>query len=273
MPEGVEVRIITNGLRERFNNSTVKDVIVHSGRYKKHNNLGGLNTFLNNLPTKLSNINCKGKFIYFTFSNGMYLFNTLGMSGHWTLNEKKHNNVEFKLIDKKKEEISLFFNDVRNFGTLKFINNKEELEKKLNELGPDMFEKDTTFNIFKKSLKKKDKWNITKALMCQTVISGVGNYIKSESLYRAEISPLRTVESLNDNELNKLYNEIKYVINQSYFHQGVSVRDYTGVDDEKGDYHDFFLVYGRQKDQHGYKVKRFTSEDKRTTHWVPEIQK
>ena len=38
MPEGVEVRIITLGLRKHFQNSTIKDIIIHGGRYKKHNN-------------------------------------------------------------------------------------------------------------------------------------------------------------------------------------------------------------------------------------------
>ena len=273
MPEGVEVRIITLGLRKHFQNSTVNDIIIHGGRYKKHNNLVGLDSFKNNLPLRLSNIECKGKFIYFTFSNGMYLFNTLGMSGHWTLNnQKKHNNVEFKLFHNKKE-ISLFFNDMRNFGTLKFINSKKDLEKKLNELGPDMFEKETTFDVFKKAVKAKGKWNITKVLMDQKIISGVGNYIKSESLYRSAISPHRTIDNLSEEELKKLFNEIKYVIDQSYFHQGASVRDYSDVEDKKGDYHEHFVVYGKSEDDYGNLVKRFTSEDKRTTHWVPEIQK
>ena len=105
---------------------------------------------------------------------------------------------------------------MRNFGTLKFINSKKDLEKKLNELGPDMFEKETTFDIFKKAVKTKGKWNITKVLMDQKIISGVGNYIKSESLYRSAISPHRTIDSLSEEEL-KLFNEIKYVIDQSYF--------------------------------------------------------
>ena len=162
---------------------------------------------------------------------------------------------------------------MRNFGTLKFINSKDDLEKKLKELGPDMFEKETTFEIFKKAVKAKGKWNITKVLMDQKIISGVGNYIKSESLYRSAISPHRDVNSISDEELKTLFKEIKYVIDQSYFHQGASVRDYTDVEDKKGDYHEHFVVYGKEKDIYGNPVKRFTSEDKRTTHWVPEIQK
>ena len=58
MPEGVEVRIITFGLRKHFQNYNVKDILIHSGRYKKHNNLSGFDQMaldLNSLDQTISN--------------------------------------------------------------------------------------------------------------------------------------------------------------------------------------------------------------------------
>ena len=208
MPEGVEVRIITLGLRKHFQNSTINDIIIHGGRYKKHNNLVGFDSFKNNLPLRLSNIECKGKFIYFTFSNGMYLFNTLGMSGHWTLNnEKKHNNVEFKLLHNKKE-ISLFFNDMRNFGTLRFCADPAILSSKLESLGPDLLAEDVSDELFISQMRKNNDNNVTKALMDQKVIAGVGNYIKAEALWLSRISPHRKISEIEIEEVKTIVSSI-----------------------------------------------------------------
>ena len=47
------------------------------------------------------------------------------MSGWWIYEDDKHNNIEFKLNNG-----SIYFNDYRNFGTLKFCA-KDNLVKKL----------------------------------------------------------------------------------------------------------------------------------------------
>ena len=93
--------------------------------------------------------------------------------------------------------------------TLKFINSKDDLEKKLKELGPDMFEKETTFEIFKKAVKAKGKWNITKVLMDQKIISGVGNYMRADILYLSKISPFREISSLDNSDLKNIYKKVE----------------------------------------------------------------
>jgi DNA-formamidopyrimidine glycosylase len=261
MPEGVEVRIITNDLRSVIQHKELTEINILGGKYIKKNIQGCPDKF----PITVKDVKCKGKFIYFVFSNGSYLFNTLGLSGYWTTkSDIKHNNVEFKF-----GKMSVFFNDMRNFGTLKFVDKKIELDKKLKELGNDMFEESTTFEIFKNVIMKKKKQNITKVLMNQKIISGIGNYIKSESLYRSEISPHRSIENLTVGELQSLYDEIKNVIKESYAQKGV--KNYTESGD--GTYNNSFKVYGQKKDPNGNLVKRFTSLDGRTTHWVESVQK
>ena len=80
------------------------------------------------------------------------MLNTLGMSGGWTFKKEKHSNVAFKF----KENIpTVYFRDMRNFGTIKFIEGVDTLNEKLSKIGPDMLNEETTFNVFKKHLKKK----------------------------------------------------------------------------------------------------------------------
>jgi len=279
MPESSEVRIITEGLKDNLVSKTLIDIKVLGGRYKKHGNPQGMNKFLSTLSekTQVKNISCKGKFIYWEFSNGWFMWNTLGMSGGWTFEKEKHSNVEFIFKLNNQETISIYFRDMRNFGTLKFSDSKSDLDKKLSTLGPDMFLKETTFDVFKNALNKKSA-NLNKTLpelllKDQKTVSGVGNYIKSESLYMAKISPHRKLKDITESELNSLYKAIKKVIKDSYDNKGVSKRDYKDVNDEKGTYHNNFLVYGLKKDANGHQIKTETTKDGRTTYWVPEIQK
>ena len=89
------------------------------------------------LPIKIEKVESKGKLIYFVFQNNFFLLNTLGMSGYWSFNSEKHTCVKLTYIKNKKEK-SLYFNDQRHFGTLKFLRRKSDLNDKLKEIGPDM---------------------------------------------------------------------------------------------------------------------------------------
>ena len=61
---------------------------------------------------------------------------------------------------------------------------------------------------------------------------------------------------------------------RSYNHQGVSIRDYVPPENYREQLDEFKLhVYGRKTDDNGYKIIRIQTSDKRTTHYVPEIQK
>ena len=117
------------------------------------------------------------------------------------------------------------------------------------------------------------KKNITKILMNQSIISGCGNYIKSESLYRSRISPHNNVENLDDKTLETLFVELRKVMQESYESQGATISTYYDIDDKKGKYKFRFLVYGRGYDDYNNKVIKEKTKDGRTSHWVDIIQK
>ena len=82
-----------------------------------------------------------------------------------------------------------------------------------------MLSEDVTDQKFIERLRKKPTWGITKVLMDQSIIAGVGNYIKADSLWLAKISPHKTVADLTDGELAILNRSIKKVIRESYERQ------------------------------------------------------
>jgi formamidopyrimidine-DNA glycosylase len=69
----------------------------------------------------------------------------------------------------------------------------------------------TTLEIFKTQIKKKKNFDkaIGNVLMNQKVISGIGNYLRSEILYVSKINPFRIVKNISDNELKEIFNNSK----------------------------------------------------------------
>ncbi len=225
MPEGPEVKTVVDKLVKNMKNKTLIKIIVHNGKYVRYFNQ--FNDIIDLLPLKISNINCKGKFIYFEFyDTDKVIFNTLGMSGYWfsskETNElpevgiysKKHNNVEFILGEKKE---SYYFNDMRNFGNL-IISNKNDLLDKINSLGIDILDPTNEVNKFYDLLTKKS--NLTKeigfVLLDQTVVAGCGNYIRAEVLYLCKINPFTKIKKLTEENIKCLYKYLKKVAYISY---------------------------------------------------------
>jgi formamidopyrimidine-DNA glycosylase len=148
------------------------------------------------------------------------------------------------------------------------------LNIKLSQLGPDFLNNDDfDLDLFTKILKKRKKSNISTILMNQKIISGIGNYLKSEILYAARINPHRSVASLNEEDIDKLFKEGKRIIKASYRMGGTSKKDYVHVDGSKGTFQDFLKVYGKKEDEFGNKIVAEKTKDGRTTYWVPVLQK
>jgi formamidopyrimidine-DNA glycosylase len=108
--------------------------------------------------------------------------------------------------------------------------------------------------------------------MNQKVISGVGNYIKAESLWYSRINPHALIKDLTDDHLETLNKAIRFVINKSYQEQGASIQSYYTFDGDSGSAVQGFVVYGKRLDYNGNKVIKEQTLDKRTTHWVKERQ-
>ena len=268
MPEGGEVLQITTSLNKLLKNKTLIKVKILTGSKYIDKAPNNYLLFTKNLPLKIDSIKCKGKLIYWQFSNGNAMINHLRMTGYWSVNKReKFSSLEFRF----ENDLSVYFNDVRKFAVIEFAEKFNDIKPLLDKLGPDVL-KDLNYKNFEEIIEKKKRTNITKFLMDQENISGIGNYLKAEILYESKISPHRTVGSLSDDEVKILYENIKKIPKLSYQWKGMSKSDYKDIDGKKGDFEKFLKVYCQEKDIHGNKVKREKTKDGRTTYWVPSIQ-
>ncbi len=267
MPEGPECKRIGESLAKEVSNKTLVGIDILGGRYTKKEP-SGLSDLISELPIGVVGVGVHGKFIYWILLKEYSLWNTLGMSGFWSGEEQKHSRLKFRFLDGS----HVYFNDTRNFGTIKLVKGKSELLKKLQSLGPDMLSEDVEDTTFIAALRKKNKHNICKVLMDQSVVAGVGNYVKAEALWLARINPSHCVKDLSDQKLIQLNFAIKTVLRESYKSGGATIKSYQNFDGEIGDYSSRFLVYNQKTDPHGNKVEKYQTPDGRTTHWVPNIQ-
>jgi formamidopyrimidine-DNA glycosylase len=272
MPELPEVARTALSLNSAIQGKRLQEVIVHSGRYAKHGDPIGLSNFRDDLPANVDEISFCGKLILFEFTGKSgkkwWVWNTLGMSGGWRYEHTKHGHIEFKTSDG-----SVFFTDTRNFGTMKFVDDEIETKKKRASIGPNHLSDEISDELFKNRLMKYPKSTMPEVLMNQSLIGGIGNYIKAEILYKSRISPNRIVSSLSNEDFSNLNEATRNVIQSSFANRGASIRTYKSMDGEDGDFVFSFKVYGRETCENGYEVVRELTRDGRITHWVPQIQK
>jgi formamidopyrimidine-DNA glycosylase len=110
-----------------------------------------------------------------------------------------------------------------------------------------------------------DNKPICEFLMNQKYVSGIGNYLRAEILYRAKISPERRILELNLEEKDLLYDSSLDIMFESWKAKGPSEGYIVGGS--------FYLkVYGRSEDDFGNEVIRYLDSNNRTVHYVPKIQ-
>ena len=276
MPEGPEVLQVTTQLNSIVQGKTLISINPISGRYTK-NPITGLDKFISE---QVNQVQCHGKFIWWALES-QWLFSTLGMTGSYKTEPNKYARIRFDFND----NTSVFYCDMRNFGTFKIVFSEKELTKKLQELGPDMLNNPPNLDKWLEICKKNQTKSLVSFLMEQKVISGVGNIYKSESLFLARLNPSKKVKDCNEDELSRLYNSVKQVLRNSYEMGGATIRNYSDLYANHGSYIQFpskpnemmkarigVMVYSQKQDPYGNPIQKINLDDGRTTWWSPAIQ-
>lgn len=309
MPEVCEITLTAQYLNSKLKTRNLTNIHIQSGRYI-YEIMKGLDIARLMLPLRFDNIDSKGKFMYSTLTSlnpahldkKVYFCCSFGLTGEWSFSESSSPRLKFEI---QNGDHTLIYYDHRNFGNLWFTTEISDLNKKLDKLAPDFLK--TNFsssdfiqwtNLFLQKSTKRSSVPIVKALMEQTkatgIGSGLGNYLAPEILYRAKISPHRTVGSLSNADLITLSNEIKYLTKLCYLSNKTGymfkLKNYVDTHYDKvkngnlPNYHPdvliksndtfAFNVYQQTKDSHGNPVTKDKDIVKgRSTYWVPAVQK
>ena len=250
MPELPEVETVKRDLQKKIKSKKIKSVVVNIEKIIKKPSLKEFVGKTNNRI--IQEINRRGKYIIIDLDSRGKLIIHLGMTGllihpyDRKFAEKeinpKHNHLIFTFSD----DTQLVFNDVRRFGKVYLVSDINEVEG-IAKLGIEPLDENFTQEVFIQMMRKK-KSKIKSLLMKQESIAGLGNIYVNEVLHRSNIHPLRVTSSLTDEEIGKLFREIKFVLSKAVEFRGSTVADeaYRDTDGEKGKFAEKLQVYARK---------------------------
>jgi formamidopyrimidine-DNA glycosylase len=287
MPELPEVETVRKGLSELLPGLTVKSVEFDWPK-SFPNAKNDTNKFL--VGASIVQVRRRGKVLIIDLSTDYSLIIHLKMTGQLVFRSDStvfgaghpSKSLLGELPDKSTRVIfgidgaKLFFNDQRKFGWVRLVPTIEldniDFFKKL---GPEPLAEDFTAEKFKERLRRRPNSRIKPALMDQTVIAGVGNIYADEALWGAKINPEERVSDVSDAKLNKLYEELIYVLKLSIEKGGSTDKNYVDAKGKKGSYLQFARVFRRENlpcPRCGTSIKKIRVAG-RGTHFCSNCQK
>lgn len=241
MPELPEVTTIANDLKETLVGECISALDVSAEKTLLPSSVKVSNAIIGN---KILNISRVGKMISIELESGKHLLIHLKLTGRLLLKKINDPKMQWeRAAIHFKSGKSLRFDDMRLFGYIKLVNNKELLlEKGL--LGEDALTINP--NEFFNKISQRNV-AIKKVLLDQKVLSGVGNIYANEACFKARIHPQKTASSLTKEEASNLLSAIKDVLKKGILSRGATLSDemYRDAYGERGGYDQYVLIYDR----------------------------
>jgi len=256
MPEGPEVAVVADELHYLTGKYLVNLFCRQDKLIKEKISLS--------FPVLIERIYSRGKKIIFE-TPSFLLVTSLGMTGRYTYEETLHSHIRLIFSDGK-QSFTLYYDDVRRFGGICIC------DESYLDIGPDLLQaalkSPLDIRDFVNRYLRFPKKQIAVALLDQKIISGIGNYLKSEILYYASIYPFKTIDQITNDEWYRLWVISHQLIVYSYNYGGLTISDYISPSGKKGLYPP--AVYGKEYDNYGNTIKREDDKSRRITFWVPK---
>ena len=272
MPELPEVEILADEMNHKVKGKEIQGFIIDRERNPDFP-IDAFHRTINN--TKIKNTSRKGKMLLIELSNHHCLLIHLMLVGQVILTQRTDYNAKStELILNLDNNWHLWIVGVAlkyiQFGTCDEIENLPALKK----LGIDPLDKRFTLALFKEKLARK-KGIIKSVLLNQSLIAGIGNTYVDELLFAAGIKPDRSVSSLTEKEVAKIFHSITHVLQEGIRWGGASDIAFVHLDGSKGSFQEHFNV-NRRKGKPcpvcGHKIEK-TMLSGRGTYFCPQCQK
>ena len=247
MPELPEVEVVRQGLQRHVAGRTIDKVsVLHPRAVRRH--LAGPADFEGALAGRpIAGARRRGKYLWLPVGEDALLAH-LGMSGQLLVGDpdrprSPHVRAVFTFTDGGPD---LRFTDQRTFGHLLFVPDGAELPGPIAHIAPDPLEEAFDDAAFATALRRR-RTGIKRALLDQSLISGVGNIYADEALWRAKLHYARATDTLSRPEIVRLLAAIREVMRTALAAGGTSFdRLYVNVNGESGYFDRSLAVYGRE---------------------------
>lgn len=282
IPEAPEIRIMSEGLSKQLIGKKCLRVAIMEKYKKAYENGLYSSPPLNyqqgseykwvDINATLSRMSTRGKKIIFEFNdvpNSIFRFiSGCGMDGRWSWQMTKYTCIIVMF-----EDVYAFYEEIRiggNFSICQYPSGEYNFIFK--DVGPDFFTNDVTFEVYLMAVRRKRIQHMTigEFMMEQKYISGFGNYLRAEVLYRARISPFRKLSELTDNDVYSIVYHGKLTFIESYEKNGLTIQSYSNIDGQPGLYK--CLCYGRNFDDFMNPIDTVLDRHDRRIHYCKVLQ-
>ncbi|MFC8617530.1 bifunctional DNA-formamidopyrimidine glycosylase/DNA-(apurinic or apyrimidinic site) lyase [Micromonospora purpureochromogenes] len=248
MPELPEVETVRQGLVQWVTGRRITSVEVrHPRAVRRH--VPGAGHFADVLAGRtVTDVRRRGKYLWLPLDSGDALIGHLGMSGQLLLQpiaaaDELHLRVRFRFADDGPE---LRFVDQRTFGGLSVSEGGAELPAEIAHIARDPMDEEFSDAGFVAALRRR-RTEVKRALLDQTLISGVGNIYADEALWRAKLHGARPTDALTAPAATRLLGHVRDVLGEAITQGGTSFDElYVNVNGESGYFDRSLNAYGRE---------------------------
>ena len=248
MPELPEVETVRRGLQQGVVGRRIADVdVAHPRAVRRH--VTGAADFAGLLRgRRVESAQRRGKYLWLPLDSGDALVGHLGMSGQLLVvppdrPAEKHLRVRMTFDDSGRE---LRFVDQRTFGGLQVVAGGAELPATIEHIARDPLDDGFDDEDFVARLRRRHT-GVKRALLDQTLLSGVGNIYADESLWRSRLHYDRQTDALTRAAARTLLGHVRGVLTESLAAGGTSFDAlYVSTEGVSGLFERELAVYGRE---------------------------
>jgi formamidopyrimidine-DNA glycosylase len=274
MPELPEVEHVVRALRPAIVGRRILAAELKLKRTAPQTSKPSFGRLLRN--ALITGVSRRGKYILIELDSDRLLATHLRMTGKFVCLSQDdrlppYAHVIFHLDDDRR----LVFCDMRQFGRMRLIANRERLPKEILALAPEPLSDDFTEGYFLETLKRSRR-SLKQLLLDQTRVLGLGNIYAAEALFLAQVNPMKASDRLSKARTERLYRAVREIL-QEAIEAGSTLR--IDLSDGNGDYigtsERFWRVYEREGEpcvRCGAKIKRVVHGG-RSTYYCPKCQR
>jgi formamidopyrimidine-DNA glycosylase len=247
VPELPEVETVRRGLERHVTGRSVAGaVVLHPRAVRRY--LPGAGDFEAAMAGRVfTAARRRGKYLWMAVGEDALLAH-LGMSGQFLVGDPDrpvgpHVRARFTFADVGPD---LRFTDQRTFGHLALVPGGHELPAPIAHIAPDPLEPAFDPAALAARLHARHT-GIKRALLDQSLVSGIGNIYADEALWRARLHWARPTETLSRPEITRLLAAVTEVLTEALRAGGTSFDAlYINVNGESGYFDRSLAVYGRE---------------------------
>ncbi|WP_327373933.1 bifunctional DNA-formamidopyrimidine glycosylase/DNA-(apurinic or apyrimidinic site) lyase [Streptomyces sp. NBC_01216] len=251
MPELPEVEVVRRGLERWVGGRTVGEVEVLHPRAVRRHPAGGADFAARLKGHRLGTARRRGKYLWIPLADsGSSVLGHLGMSGQLlvqpeTAPDEKHLRIRVRFQDDLGTELR--FVDQRTFGGLSLHDDTPEgLPEVIAHIARDPLDPRFDDAAFQVALRLR-RTTVKRALLDQSLISGVGNIYADEALWRSMLHYDRPTATLVRPRSAELLGHVRDVMNAALSAGGTSFDSlYVNVNGESGYFDRSLDAYGRE---------------------------